>query len=371
MKILQASPYIDPKLGGQERHVLTLSKTLTSLGHEVTILTCQPNVQHSQNFKVYHLGSRNLFGLRLIYPNELINFLLENQFDVCHLHHETFFGEIILLTNKVCKLPTVTTLHSQMIRRLPAKFFYDRVSLRLISALSSKVICLSPRLMQSLVRRGLSRSKCVVIPNAINVKSLKNRFRKIRKELPNSEEFDLLFVGRLEQRKGIKWLLQSLILLHKKGKKVTLKIVGQGPLKDELQRFISANDLRQHVNLLGYVSDEELLKLYLLTKCVVVPSLYEGIPGVALEAMAAGKPLIVSNIPGLGELVVNEANGLLVSPLDVQGLASAIDRILTDPYPMKSHNHINEKILAGFDWNIVTHKILEAYHKALDDSRNN
>lgn len=367
MKILQVSPYADPKVGGQEKHVLTLSKTLASFGHEVTLLTCQPDSSNSpQIFQVYTINSLSLMGLRFVRPDELIGFLLKKRFDICHLHHQTFFGETVLLVNKRCKLPTITTLHSQMVRRAPAKLLYDRVSLGFIGKLSNRVICLSPSIMQNLVSRGLPRSKCVVIPNAIDVKSLKDQFQKIQKEL-HEPEFDLLFVGRLEQRKGIKWLLQSLALLHKKGKKVTLKIVGHGPLKDELQHFISANDLAQHVNLLGYVSDEDLFKLFLLTKCVVVPSLYEGVPGVALEAMAAGKPLIVSNIPGLAELVINEENGLLVNPMDTQGLTSAIGMILTS-HNFESLNELNEKLLATFDWKVVASKLLETYREAHADA---
>ena len=306
-------------------------------------------------------------GLRLVRPDELTHFLLKKRFDVCHLHHQTLLGETVLIVNKTCKLPTITTLHTQMARRAPAKLLYDRLSLELIGRLSNRVICLSPLIMQNLVRRGLPRSKCVVIPNAIDVKTLKGQFQKAQREL-HEPEFDLLFVGRLEHRKGIKWLLQSLILLHKNGKKATLKIVGQGPLKDEVQRIISSNELGQNVNLLGYVQAEELLKLFLRTRCVVVPSFYEGVPGVALEAMAARKPLVVTNIPGLGELVMNGVNGLKVNPLDTQGLTSAIDRILSFPSDLSLLDDVNEKILARCDWKTVANKILETYHQALDNS---
>ena len=365
MKILQITPYLDPKLGGQEKHVLTLSKTLSSLGHDVTILTCGAYPSSVvQGFDVFKINSVNFLGLRIISVKELTHFLNENRFDVCHLHHQTLFGEIVLLVSKMRGLPTVTTLHTLMLRRTPTKFLYDRISLRFISALSSKVVCLSPTIMQNLVRRGLKRSKGVAVPNALDILSLKDQFRKIGKEL-RERKFDLLFVGRLEERKGVHWLLESLTSLHKKGEKYTLRIVGHGPLSQELGRIISANNLSQYVKLLGYVSQQELLKCYLLTKVVVVPSLYEGIPTVALEAMAARKPLIVSNIPGLNELVVNEGNGLIVNPLDTQGLASAIDRILASPNYPSSLDDVNEKVLAKFDWKVVANKILKIYFEAL------
>ena len=365
MKILQISPYADPKRGGQERHVLALCKILASLGHEVTLLTCKADSSNSsRKFQIYTVSSLSLIGLPFVRPKELMAFLSEKKFDICHLHYKTLFGEIVLLVNRKCKLPTVTTLHSQMIRRLPAKFFYDRISLKIIGNLSKKVICLSPKLTQELIKRGLKGSKCVVIPNAVDVKMLKDRLQKIRRGLHESE-FDLLFVGRLEQRKGIKWLLQSLALLHKKRKRMTLKIVGQGPLKGELQRFILAKNLKRYVDLLGYVSDRELLKLFLLAKCIVIPSFYEGIPTIALEAIVANKPLIVSNIPGLNELVVNGGNGLVVDPMDVYGLASAIESILLNTTYLNSLNHVNQKVLRKFDWSAIVPKILETYHEVL------
>lgn len=364
VKILQVTPYLDPKGGGQERHVLALAKTLSSFGHKVTILTCGSYPQSvAQGFDIIKIRSVNLLGLRIISMKDLIRLLTRSRFDVCHLHHQTLLGEIVLLGNKIRGLPTITTLHTTMLRTTPAKFFYDRVSLRFISALSSKVICLSPNIMNDLVKRGLKRSKCVVIPNALDVQSLKDEFHKIGKEL-KGPKFDILFVGRLEKRKGIHWLLKSLLLLHKEGKKYTLRIVGHGPLERELSKVASANNLSLYVKLLGYVPQKELLKCFLLSKVVVVPSSFEGIPTVALEAMVAGKPLIVSNIPGLNELIVNEGNGLVVTLMNTQELASAIDKVLASANRLSSLNEVNEKILAELDWKVVANKIANTYFEA-------
>jgi len=365
MKILEITPYIDPRKGGQEKHVLSLSEILHHLGHDVTILTCDSySINIEKNIKLVIMPCINFLGLRIISMKQLHRFLIKNKFDVCHLHFQTLFGERVLLTNKLHKLPTVTTLHSQVVRKLPAKFFYDSISLKLISCLSNKVICLSQNLAQNIVKRGLELSKCIIIPNAINVPLLKEKFRKMRKKL-SEPEFDVLFVGRLEERKGIRFLLEAFCILHKKGLKYTLRILGRGPLTEELSEYISVNRLSPHVKLLGYVSENQLLKYYLLTKTVVIPSLYEGVPGVALEAMAAEKPIIVSNIPGLKELVVNGRNGLIMNPRDVEGLATAIDQILRSPESLNSIKNTNNKLLAKYDWNIISKKIVKLYQESL------
>ena len=368
VKILQVSPYIDPEFGGQEKHVLALSQILSSMGHEVTILSCQSSgLRFARGLDALRIRSIRLLGLRIVSITELTKFIRRTRFDVCHLHHQTIFGEIALLANKICKLPTVTTLHSQMLRRLPTRFLYDRTSLRFISSLSSKVICLSPGIMQNLVRRGLDRNECVVVPNAIDVRLLKEQLRRQDKNLSGTE-FDLLFVGRLEQRKGVHLLLESIALLHERGKKYNLRVVGRGPLIRELSNTISTKGLGRYVKLLGYVPQNELLNYYLLARIVVIPSLYEGIPTVALEAMAAGKPLIASDIPGLNELVINGANGLKVSPMDIQGLACAIDDLLTRKDSLSSVDSVDELILARHDWPTVANEILNIYREVLRDS---
>ena len=346
--------------------MLTLSETLASLGHEVTILTCQPDsASASQNFQVSKINSVNFMGLRLVRPDELIHFLLEKRFDVCHLHYQTLFGEMILLINKICGLPTVTTLHTLLLRRTPAKFVYDRLSLKLISTLSRKVICLSPKIMQNLVRRGLVRSKCAVIPNAIDVEAMRQKYRGVCNEL-REPYFDILFVGRLEQRKGILWLLESFALLHKKGRNYTLKIVGHGPLMEKISEIISANNLSQYVKVTGFISQQELLKCYLLSRVVVIPSFYEGLPTVALEAMVAKKPLIISDIPGLNDLVLNKGNGLVVNTMDTSGLTSAIDAVLSYSTRFNSLEAVNDKILPQFDWAVVGRKIMKTYREILN-----
>ena len=228
--------------------------------------------------------------------------------------------------------------------------------------MSKAVICLSPKIGQNLIKRGVEKNKCIVVPNAIDVSSLQNQFRAIKQDF-HLPEFDLLFVGRLENRKGLLWLLRSLILLNQRGKRFTLKVVGHGPLRKEIELLISTHNMNPYVEIMGYVSRKELCKLFLSSRCVVIPSLYEGVPGVALEAMVAGKPIIASNIPGLGEIVKDRVNGLIVNPLDVEGLALAIQEVLEKPVFSKSLDKINTGLLAEFDWDFVAKEIVNVYSR--------
>lgn len=369
MKILQMTSNSDPKVGGQERHVLALSKHLASMGHEVTLLTCgsyDPS-NNIDGFKVTKIDFSNMMGLHLLPFKKLSRFLSENKFDICHLHHETLFGEVVMLAKRKLNFPLVTTLHTVMDRRFPVKPLLDHMSLRFISSSSDKVICLSPSIMQNLVKRGLDSCKCVAVPNALDVTAIEDQFSNIQSlSVKNETMSDVLFVGRLEHRKGLRWLIEAFSLLHKKGKKYTLRIVGHGPMLEQLREKISENNLDDYVNLSGYISKEELLQSYLFTKVVVIPSLYEGVPTVALEAMAARKPLIITDIPGLNELVVNGCNGLVVPPKDSKSLATAIDKILTAPdQHLSSIETTDRQLLANFSWDVVVGKIVKTYCEAI------
>lgn len=370
MKILQITSNSDPKIGGQERHVLALSKHLTKMGHDVTLLTCGASNSSDveRSFKVDTIGFSNLVGLHVLPLNKLMTFFRENKFDICHLHHETLFGEMVLFVKRKLNFPLVTTLHTTLNRSLPARFLFDQLSLRFISSSSDQVICLSQNVMQSLIKRGLDRSKCVVIPNALEVQEIEAQFEKIRNlTVENEACSDVLFVGRLEHRKGLQWLIEAFSLLHRKGKKYSLKIIGHGPMIKDLKKRISENNLNDYVSLSGYVTKQELLKSYLYTKVVVIPSLYEGLPTVALEAMAARKPLIVTNIPGLNELVVNGSNGLIVPPKDAKTLAETIDKVLFSPDQyLNSVETTNKETLAAFSWDVIVGDILKTYCEAIN-----
>ena len=91
--------------------------------------------------------------------------------------------------------------------------------------------------------------------------------------------------------------------------------------------------------------------------------MFEGVPAVALESMVAGKPLIVSGIPGLRDLVVDGGNGLTVPPKGVKKLSSAMERLLSSPNLLNSVDSINKEILVRFDWDTVAFNILRIYEE--------
>ncbi len=248
-------------------------------------------------------------------------------FDVCHIHYHALFGEMALLASRIRRIPVVVTFHAE-IKRGIHKSIYDMGTLIFTFGFSKKVICLSHSLRERLIQRGFNPEKIVVIPHFIDLGVVKPGSMEAGN---SSYESDILFVGRLEKRKGVQELLQILSYLSKMGVKYKAYIVGEGPLEEQVKSKTSSYPLRNNVKYLGYVEDSVLRELYNETKIVVVPSRYEGLPSVCLEAMCHGKVVVGFDIPGLRDILVDIDQSVLAKAFDIEEMANKIIHFLNDP----------------------------------------
>ena len=182
----------------------------------------------------------------------------------------------------------------------------------------NKFIALTNFSALRLTSAGVPAERVVVKPNFVS-----NHFKKDDK---GSRGKDFVFAGRLSQEKGVRFLLEAWVGLRD----IPLTIVGDGPLKDQLQS--SARQMGLPVDFAGVLGREDLARVFRSARAVVVPSLcFEGgVPLTLLEAMAAGTPAIASRIGGIPELIVHESDGLLFDPGDRDGLIAAVRRMHVD-----------------------------------------
>ncbi|MEA2604301.1 MAG: glycogen synthase [Acidobacteriota bacterium] len=144
----------------------------------------------------------------------------------------------------------------------------------------------------------------------------------------------LLFVGRLRIRKGVEVLLEALKDLHSRhpeGSAATLRIAGDGEHRRRLERRAAELELGRAVAFLGTCDTGRVRRLLAGAAALVVPSIYEGMPLVVLEAMAAGVPVVASAVSGIPEVVVDGETGWLVPPEDPEALAAALSEVLAGP----------------------------------------
>ncbi len=139
----------------------------------------------------------------------------------------------------------------------------------------------------------------------------------------------VLFAGRLAEQKGVDVLLKALDLVQHVQPDVRTVIAGDGPLRDRLRQTASAYRLDEHVRFVGH--REDIPRLLAAADMVVLPSVYEGLPNVVLEAMRSRKPVVATSAPGTTEVVVDGETGILVPIGDQVKLARAIRDLVRDP----------------------------------------
>lgn len=206
---------------------------------------------------------------------------------------------------------------------------------RTLSNEADMVICGSKESANQLQQHfGTATEKIVVIPPILGVEKffpieIRDAIRREKKDI----ERRILYVGRISEEKGLHTLLLALKSLLDRGQPVKLLVVGGATDREYLRRtleVIGNLGIRKNVFLRGYVDLQELRKIYWSSDIVAIPSLTESFGRVAVEAMAAGIPVVASDVGGLKELIVDGVTGVKVRPEDPQALADAISGILGD-----------------------------------------
>ena len=196
------------------------------------------------------------------------------------------------------------------------------------------------------------------IPNGVDV----GRFRRA---VPIARWQDgtpnILFVGRLEDRKGLPHLLKAFRLIRKSGPEARLLVVGSGPQEREARRYVATRSLG-NVEFLGRVSDEEKAQLFRTADVYVSPATgRESFGIVLLEAMASGAPIVCSDIHGYKGVVQRGRQALLVPPGDSKALAGAITELLEHPEMRARMGASGQERAEDFSWARVTARVLAYY----------
>jgi glycosyltransferase involved in cell wall biosynthesis len=199
------------------------------------------------------------------------------------------------------------------------------------------IVALSPFIRERAIACGADPRKVEIIPNGIETNEIGLESAPLLANGANASiaveggALKLLFVGTLNQGKGIDVLLRAAKRLKNEDIRFFLRIVGDGPLRSELDGLIEAYGLSNDVALHGSVSRGNLGRWYQWADVTCVPSIDDILPTVALESLVAGTPIVGSTVGGIPFMVHAEVNGLLVPPGDSDALASALARIRRQP----------------------------------------
>lgn len=366
-------------MGGAGTYAETLVKGLRRRGVEAFVIS--KGDQHDKDQRVFRVPTSNsLYWRRLFFVESAMSLFHKlndrYKFDLIH------FNEPHIILEKP-KLPTICTLHSTQINEIKLKLagsgtlktVVDIKDFVLKGSIGSvfdvftahaadKIICPSPHLAE------LVKSYCLVddgkvccIPNGVDLEA----FDKIDDE-PASilSKYDLkkdnyvLFIGRLSSLKGVQYLIDVFKVIRKDYINLKLVIVGSG----DFERYLK--NLSQGVAgivFTGYI-DSLNVRTILYRNCVsvVVPSLYEGLPTVVLEAMACGKAVVASGVGGIPLLIRHGQNGFLTKPGDSEGLEKFIRLLLENANLRENMGAFGRKLVEkDFSVNRMVRDTLKVY----------
>lgn len=375
MKIAQVSPYDYPFPGGVTEHISYLDRHLREMGHQVKIIAPSSDPQVAQDDHIVQLGNvivpvpfsgsvaRISLSPRLYV--RVRRLLQEEQFDVIHIH-EPLTPALPMAVLHHSNAVNVGTFHAY--RHTHAAYEYARPMFRYFVHRLHGRIAVSEAARESVARYFPGEYR--IIPNGIeNCRFGGDHVRPI--EQFNDGMLNVLFVGRLEKRKGFKYLLRAFALVKERVPSARLLVVGAYEQQDKAPfvRYARYHHIH-HVKFIGYVPAEELARYYRTAHVFCAPSIgFESFGIVLLEAMAAAVPIVASNIPGYDSVLEHGREGLLVPRKDPEALADAIVCLLGNAGVRRRAGENGRRKAARYDWEGIARQVYDYYRELLEGKR--
>jgi phosphatidyl-myo-inositol alpha-mannosyltransferase len=372
VKIALISPYDTAHPGGVFEHIGHLRGEFLQRGHDVTILAPRGRkggLEVRDGF--YGIGRTvpipaNGSMVRVTFDVTLYNavktLLRREQFDVIHLHEPLIpvLPYLVLLNSRSANIATFHAFRASS----PWYSAFKPYMSFMMSRLDARIAVSEPA--RDFVSQYF-QGPYDIIPNGIDVV----RFRDAE---PFPWAYDgtprILFVGRFnEPRKGFKYLLRAMPLIHQQFPDARLLVVG-GAKPEQFEGLMERYGVR-NVDFVGLASPDELPRYYASCEMFCAPSTSgESFGIVLLEAMASGRPVVAGDIPGYRSVMTNGKEGLLVAPKNPQALALGIVRLLSDA-PLRERLSAAGRATADrYDWPEIAHRVLAVYERAIRTSAN-
>ncbi|RCJ32888.1 glycosyl transferase family 1 [Nostoc minutum NIES-26] len=300
---------------------------------------------------------RNLFSMR-----EMMRFIHESNPDVLHVQETNDpWYDITLLLNKMP--PLVTTIHDVFCHPGDRNnVFGSDYTKRIAFYRSQQMIVHAESLKKTLTQDfRIPQQRVNILPHG-ELGSLYQR--RAKENYIQREPYTLLFFGRIWPYKGLNYLLEALPLIATKIPEVKLIIAGRG--ENIQQYFPHGLDSKRIETIDNFIPEEDVAALFQRATISVLPYIEASQSGVAALSYGMGTPIVASDVGGLKEVIKHEKDGLLVPPGDVQALANAIIRLLSD-------RELQEKIRTAalarcqkdLNWSKIAAQTVEIYHKAI------
>ena len=358
----------DSAFGGGSKIVLQLSERAILEGHSVSVVATNEEFvcclqaigANAINLDCIRREIRPLDDLRGLF--RLAECLRKNQFDLVQTHTSKA-GVIGRVAAKLARVPSIVhTVHGFAFHEYSSKFVIFLVSSieRFAATMSNRIVTVSNCHREwALTLKIASPEKIVAIPNGIDPLSVPAEFDReaFRRSLGVGDtEMLVVSIGRLSSQKGFSYLLDAVAALPAHEPTCKFIIVGEGPMRRELEDSIARHELHDRLTLLGFRRD--IAEFYAAADLIVQPSFREGLSISLLEAMAAGCPIITTSIKSNVEVIGNSEAAVLVPAMDSEALSQAIGQLLDD---CPARDRMARTALSCFENDYTSSRMLDRY----------
>ena len=366
MKVGLVSAYDYAHPGGVTEHVRHLAAGLRRRGHDITVFapcsdadyadTHPDFVRVGRPFPIPMHGSVARITVSFHLTNRIKHYVRDGNFDVIH-YHEPLMPVLPVTALRYSQTVNVGTFHA--FARSNVGYYYGKPLLkRYVRRLNARIAVSVPA--KEFVEHYFP-GEYRVVPNGIDVQRFRNQ--------PPLPEFadgkcNILFVGRLEYRKGLGYLLRAFAQLKRSYPAIRLIIVGDGPLRRWYGNFIARKQLEDVVTA-GYVSSDELPRYYASADIFCSPATGDESFGIVLlEAMASGKPIVATDIAGFRHVLTHGREGLLVEPKNKRQLATVLEALINGPTLRRDLGVAGLRTVQQYDWERVIDQVQDVYRQA-------
>ncbi len=370
MKIALVSPYDWAYPGGVKNHIRSLSDEFQRMGHRTIIVApaskpakdlATPNlVTIGKPVPIPIAGSvaRPTFSFHR--SSQVRALMEEEEFDVVHMH-EPLVSALTISFLRNSHTLNVGTFHAYVPRSRGYRSARPFLK-RWIRNLHGKIAV--SQAAADLISRYYP-GYYNIIPNGINLAHFRPDVKPVEKYMDG--KFNIVFVGRMEKRKGLRYLISAFGRLKWEYPHIRLIVVGPGKLDPASERVLGER-LLDDIEIVGGVDHTELPRYYRTADVFVAPATGgESFGLVLLEAMATERPVIASNIPGYAGVLHHGEQGLLVEPQDDQALAAAIVQMMQNPEMRRAMGARGRAHAQTYSWSIVAKQVYDYYERLLDE----
>jgi phosphatidyl-myo-inositol alpha-mannosyltransferase len=363
LRLLVVAPYDLSRSGGVNNQVRAQAAALRRLGH--TVRVCGPasaalddgEVPLGRPVRVNFFGTESGLGLDPRGAGALGR-LLKEPIDLVHVH-EPFTPLMPWMALACAQAPVVGTFH---VHREQGHRVYAWSSwlLRPLARRIARRIAVSEAARRTVAAHFPGRYD--IVPNGIDFERFNSPGRP--PALFEAGRPHVLYVGRLEPRKGVEFLVRAMADVQRRVPAVRLIVGGTGPDRDPLARLAAA--LGVDVRFAGAIPESELPAYFQASDVVCSPAIGDESFGIVLlEAMASGRPVVASRIDGYAELVNGRECARLVPPSDAAALAGEISDLLGNAAARAQLSAAGREVARDYDWSTIAMRIMEIYQSAL------